>query len=444
MGNGEIILNKAKSGFFLKITDYKIGLIPIPLFIILAVIAITAAYTKKLPSDLVGGFAITLVIGGLLWDIGTRVPILRNIGGPAIMCVFVPSALVGYNLLNDDVVRATTTLIKGTNFLYLYIAIVVVGSILGMNRKVLIQGFSRMFIPLLVGTIAAITVGCLVGLVFGYELKKTFFFIVIPIIGGGVGEGVLPLSIAYSELLGKPQAEFISQLIPAAMLGNVCAVVGAGLLKWIGEKKPEYNGKGILVKTGADSELLAEEKKMSEKPVEFALMGVGILIACVFFIFGGLTTKLFFGIPGPIIMILVAALVKILDIMPPRMEQGAYHVYKFFTSSFTFIILAGLGVIYVSWNDLLKALTPGYLLICLSTVTAMMTSGWFVGKIMKMYPVESSIVTGCHSGLGGTGDVAILSAADRMGLMPFAQISTRIGGACMVVLAVFLMKILGG
>ena len=26
---------------------------------------------------------------------------------------------------------------------------------------------------------------------------------------------------------------------------------------------------------------------------------------------------------------------------------------------------------------------------------------------MKMYPVESAIVTGCHSGLGGTGDVAI-------------------------------------
>ena len=57
-----------------------------------------------------------------------------------------------------------------------------------------------------------------------------------------------------------------------------------------------------------------------------------------------------------------------------------------------------------------------------------------------MYEVESAIVTCCHSGLGGTGDVAILSAANRMGLMPFAQISTRIGGAGMVVLAVFLLK----
>jgi malate:Na+ symporter len=54
--------------------------------------------------------------------------------------------------------------------------------------------------------------------------------------------------------------------------------------------------------------------------------------------------------------------------------------------------------------------------------------------------VESAIITACHSGLGGTGDVAILSSSNRMGLMPFAQISTRIGGAAMIVLATLLMK----
>ncbi|MGQ0418938.1 2-hydroxycarboxylate transporter family protein, partial [Bacillus sp. HC-Mk] len=61
-------------------------------------------------------------------------------------------------------------------------------------------------------------------------------------------------------------------------------------------------------------------------------------------------------------------------------------------------------------------------------------------NLMQMYPVESAIVTGCHSGLGGTGDVAILSASNRMELMPFAQISTRLGGAAMVVTATILLK----
>ena len=75
------------------------------------------------------------------------------------------------------------------------------------------------------------------------------------------------------------------------------------------------------------------------------------------------------------------------------------------------------------------------LYVCASVVIAMVTSGYFVGKLMNMYPVESAIVTGCHSGLGGTGDVAILSASGRMGLMPFAQISTRLGGASTVIMA---------
>jgi malate:Na+ symporter len=72
----------------------------------------------------------------------------------------------------------------------------------------------------------------------------------------------------------------------------------------------------------------------------------------------------------------------------------------------------------------------------------MVTTGYFVGKLMKMYPVDSAIVTGCHSGLGGTGDVAILSASNRMSLMPFAQISTRLGGASTVILAIMLLKLL--
>ena len=53
------------------------------------------------------------------------------------------------------------------------------------------------------------------------------------------------------------------------------------------------------------------------------------------------------------------------------------------------------------------------------------------GRWRKIYPIETAIVNACHSGQGGTGDVAIL-AANRMQSMPFAQIATRIGSAIVV------------
>ena len=52
---------------------------------------------------------------------------------------------------------------------------------------------------------------------------------------------------------------------------------------------------------------------------------------------------------------------------------------------------------------------------------------------MNMNPVEAAIVSACQSGMGGTGDVAILSTANRMNLMPFAQVATRLGGAITVI-----------
>ncbi|MCJ2130233.1 2-hydroxycarboxylate transporter family protein, partial [Methylobacterium sp. E-045] len=67
-----------------------------------------------------------------------------------------------------------------------------------------------------------------------------------------------------------------------------------------------------------------------------------------------------------------------------------------------------------------------------------------VGRRLGMYPIETAIVNACHSGQGGTGDVAILTAANRMALMPFAQIATRIGGALTVTGTLVVMRWVSG
>ena len=66
-------------------------------------------------------------------------------------------------------------------------------------------------------------VGIGVAMAFGYDLHRAFFFIVVPILGGGIGEGVIPTSAAYASALGGESSDYISQLIPAAIIGNIVA-----------------------------------------------------------------------------------------------------------------------------------------------------------------------------------------------------------------------------
>ncbi len=420
-----------------SLTKVKIGGMPLPMFAAIAIITILAALTKRLPNDMIGGFAVLMLSGLLLGEIGGRIPLFKHIGGPAILCLFVPSALLGYKLMDDATLKAITTTMKTANLQYLYIASLVAGSILGMNRKILIQGFLKMFVPLLIGTVSAIAAGVIVGLAFGYDAKHTFFYIVMPILGGGIGEGILPLSIGYSEITGAEQGHLVAMMVPAALIGNVVAILSSGLLKRFGERHRSFSGDGMLVKTGEDVELLKAQR--SEPALDLRLMGFGLLLSCTLFILGGLLAPLT-GIPGPVLMIVAAAVLKVCRTIPETMEVGAYQMYKFMSTNLTFGVLVGLGTLFVSWDKLVNAFSPGYFVICASIVVSMVVSGFFVGAWLKMYPVESAIITACHSGLGGTGDVAILSSSNRMGLMPFAQISTRIGGAAMVVFATIMMK----
>jgi len=80
------------------------------------------------------------------------------------------------------------------------------------------------------------------------------------------------------------------------------------------------------------------------------------------------------------------------------------------------------------------------LITIVSTVVTLMATGALVGRWLNMFPIETAIINACHSGQGGTGDVAILTAANRMQLMPFAQIATRIGGAITVTVVLILLS----
>ena len=63
---------------------------------------------------------------------------------------------------------------KASNFLYLFIAVIILGSIFGMDRQVLVKSFLKIFVPHAAGTVAA-TVGTLIGVALGLGAYQTFF-----------------------------------------------------------------------------------------------------------------------------------------------------------------------------------------------------------------------------------------------------------------------------
>jgi Na+/citrate or Na+/malate symporter len=98
-------------------------------------------------------------------------------------------------------------------------------------------------------------------------------------------------------------------------------------------------------------------------------------------------------------------------------------------------MLFAFSVVLTPWNKLVAGFAPANLLTVVVTVGSLVASGFFVARWVSLYPVESAIVTSTHAGMGGAGDIAILTAGNRMRLMPFAQIATRIAGGITVLAA---------
>lgn len=422
-----------------SIVDYKIGIIPLPVFVILFAVIAGFALTGTVPSDILMAIVLLSLGGFSCAELGKRIPIIRNIGAAAIFATFIPSYLAFHQLLPASILDSVKDFTKGSNFLYLFISCIIVGSILGMDRGVLIKGFLKIFIPLAAGSVAGGIVGTLVGVLLGLGAYHAFFFVVVPIMAGGVGEGAIPLSIGYSQILHQPQGDLFAQVLPPVMLGSLTAILLAGTLNYVGKKYPHLTGEGRL-QPGDEDELQREED--ADGRVDVATVGAAVVTAVTLYLIGALGQREF-GFPAPVVMLVIAVTLKLTRAVSPSLQIGAFHVYKFFSTAVTYPLLFAIGIALTPWDKLVAAFNLPYVITIVSTVMTIMTTAFFVGGWMKMYPIDTAIVTACHSGQGGTGDVAILTAANRMQLMPFAQIATRIGGAITVTVVLIVLTQIG-
>lgn len=402
--------------------------LPIGWFLGISVIAIYAMYMDLLPAGLIGALLIMVVLGELLGWIGDHTPIVKSLlGGGAIVAIFGSSYMAYSGLMPESTITLITDFMKGGDFLNFYIAALITGSILGMNSKVLIQAGLKYAFPLLAGIVGAIVLAGLVGLLVGFSLQDSILVMTLPIMGGGLGAGAVPMAQVYSELLGKDTSYYMSLLIPALALGNVFAIIFAAGLNQVGKKFPSLTGNGQLIK--------GFTYEQSETKLDIGKMGIGLIAAVTFYMVGQILGQ-FIPIHPYAIMIILVAVVKGLNVLPTAIEEGASQWYQFVAKNFTLALLIGVGVVYTDLESILAAMSLQYVVIVMAVVLGAIIGSAIVGKLVGFYPIEAAITAGlCMANMGGTGDVAVLSAAKRMELMPFAQISSRLGGALIILLA---------
>ena len=94
--------------------------------------------------------------------------------------------------------------------------------------------------------------------------------------------------------------------------------------------------------------------------------------------------------------------------------------------------MVGVGVCYTDLQEIIDAITFANVVIAAVIVVGAAIGGWVIG----FFPIESAITAGlCMANRGGSGDLEVLSACNRMNLISYAQISSRLGGGIVLVIA---------
>ena len=332
------------------LSKLKVGFLPIQLYLLLLISYIVLAINNLVPNDFLGAVGVLVVYSLLLEEIGKRIPILKTFGGKVLVVTFLPSYLVYKNFIPKQSVKIINDFMDQTNFLTIFIIFIVVGSLFSMSRKVLIKSTSKIFIALISSQIFGMLIGCLVSLLLGLDLKEAIFFIIVPVMAGGVGEGALPLSMGYATMMGLNQGEVFAKLLPCVFMGGLIGVIYAGLLNKIGQIKPNLTGNGRLVRAD-DEDLTLKEESHEKSSLEYTLSAV---VVSVILYYIAIFFHDIFKLPVPIIVLIVVIVAKMIGIIPKFLEVGGKSLYKFTVMGVAPLLLFGVGVSMTPWDELIS------------------------------------------------------------------------------------------
>lgn len=421
-----------------KINDIKVLGMPMHLYLIVFLLAAACMYTGCVPKSLVPAFLVLMVFGEGLNTIGSTVPVVKTYLGGSVICILGSAVIRALGLIPEQTLETMDFFVNDSGFLIFYIAALITGSLFNIDRNLLIRATVKLLPVAVISLAVGIFTSGLFGIIMGDGFWNGILYIGVPMTSGGMTAGTVPLSSIYSQALNVDASTVLTKMAPATVLGNCVAIIYGGILNNVGKKHPEVTGNGMLVNDGKPV------KKTPPMKPTFALLCTGMVIAFAFYQLGAILHNFVSIIPTYAWMIIAVVIVKGTGLMSEELEDAAREWGQFAIHSWTAAALAGIGFTLIDLNTILKTMTLLYLLAVVAVVTVITITAAFLGKLVGFYPLESAIAAGmCTTNMGGSGNVAVLSSAHRMELLPFAQIVTRSCGALMLTLGGILVQLVG-
>lgn len=426
---------KGKKTLWQELND--LGGMPIWLYAVCSIIIIAVVAAGALGSDITAFIAVCCVISILFYKIGKVLPIWNTyIGGGLLMIFFGTAVLKQFNLIPEQYVELIGDMVQGdVNILNVFIISLIMGSILSLDRNVLIRSFGG-YIPTILGGLAgAALLGVATGLIFGVSPIDMVIKYVLPIMGAGA----VPLSQIYEQISGEPAANYYSFAIIILTIANLFCIVAGALLNRLGQIRPSLTGDGTQIMP-VDSKLIKEDIKVDVTLNDYC--GALLLLGTVFAV-----GRLFSKVLLPTVLgaqihnfaysIIFVVIIAALGIIPANIRVAAKNMQGFMVSVVGMLTMVGMGVDF-DLAELVAAMSPSNLLIALMVVLGAILGSAFVGKLVGFYPIDAAVTAGlCMANRGGSGDIAVLGAANRLDLISYAQLSSRVGGGVVLIIASF-------
>lgn len=417
----------------------------VPFFVVvMASVYLGFMPTAKIYSNEAGTYVATsfimtiaylMAVGGIFFWLGNTIPIVNNYLGGACLLPLLGASFMNYiGLVPQELVNGTKVLMSG-GFQDAYIAMLLVGSILVMDRKILLGATAR-YLPTVLGSqVFALGFCMLAGMITGYGIPEALFDIGAPCMSGGSGGAMTTLPALYTSLSGTDMTPMAGKFLCYASIANVLAVVMAAVGGALTSRIMGLNGNGDILRAKGAA-VQTEGEKRPVMSADYVALGSGIFMSFCLYLLGNILGQLpgFSVIPGLAWTIVFGIVIKCTGIIPDSVGDSCVYSMNFALKALLPMLIAGIGINSLKFATLAEFFSVGAFVVIFMAVLGAFIGAMIFGKLSGLWSYEAGVTAGlCCCNIGGSGDLAVLSAANRMNLLAFASISTRIGGALMVI-----------